>query len=89
MVYTAVSPDYCDTEVKIIVQQALSAVNFFEKACREHIIYPVFVARVYPGEGGGGRDAGGDGAVVSPREGPLHDWPIMSPCLSHRDALVF
>ena len=34
MVYTAVSPDYCDTEVQIIVQQALSAVNFYEKACR-------------------------------------------------------
>jgi hypothetical protein len=32
MVYTAVSPDYCDTEVQIIVQQALSAVNFYEKA---------------------------------------------------------
>ena len=33
MVYTAVAPDYCDNEVEIIVQQALSAVNFLEKAC--------------------------------------------------------
>lgn len=33
MVYTAVPPDYCDNDVEIIVQQALSAVNFLEKAC--------------------------------------------------------
>ena len=45
MVYTAVPPDYCDSEVEIIVQQALSAVNFFEKASREDIICPVFVVR--------------------------------------------
>ena len=32
MVYTAVPPDYYDTEVAIIVQQALSTVNFYEKA---------------------------------------------------------
>ena len=49
MVYTAVPPDYCDNEVEIIVQQALSAVNFFEKACREDIICP--------GEGGPSRKA--------------------------------
>ena len=49
MVYTAVPPDYCDNEVGIIVQQALFAVNFFEKACREDIICP--------GEGGPSRKA--------------------------------
>jgi hypothetical protein len=28
MVYTAVPPDYCDNDVKVILQQAPSAVNF-------------------------------------------------------------
>ena len=51
MVCTAVPPDYCDNEDGIIVQQALSAVNFYEKACREHIICPVFVARDLSGLG--------------------------------------
>jgi hypothetical protein len=31
MVYTAVPPDYCDNPVEIIVQEALSVVNFLEK----------------------------------------------------------
>jgi hypothetical protein len=31
MVYTAVPPDYCDSDVEIIVQQALSGVNSLEK----------------------------------------------------------
>ncbi len=31
MVYTAVPPDYCDNDVLIIVQQAPSGVNYFEK----------------------------------------------------------
>ena len=47
--YTAVPPDYCDNEVEIIVQQALSAVNSFEKPSREDILCP--------GEGGPSRRA--------------------------------
>ena len=31
MVYTAVPPDYCNSDVEIIVQQALSDVNSLEK----------------------------------------------------------
>ncbi len=31
MVYTAAPPDYCDNDVEIIVQYALSGVNSFEK----------------------------------------------------------
>jgi hypothetical protein len=31
MVYTAVPPDYCDSDVKTIVQQAPSGVNSLEK----------------------------------------------------------
>ena len=42
MVYTAVPPDYCDNDVKVILQQAPSAVNFlagknqFDNAEEEH-----------------------------------------------------
>ena len=66
MVRTAVPPDYCDNEVQSMVQQALSAVNFYEKACREHIICLLFVARDLSGLGWSlkeGHDDMGTGAT--------------------------
>jgi len=35
MVYTAVPPDYCDTDAGVMLQQAPSGVNSFEKLSLE------------------------------------------------------